>query len=163
MTARRPEIPLLLFSLLSMAPSAMAGSSATATTTISANIVPAASFTARDSVVLIPRGPGQGGGNESVSNQASSATGLTLDTIGTARFSINSSNNVIYDLSIPASVDARSNAANMTTRIDEFRHVDHPYRNIEEYQLRLNGAVDRIDRAGDGTFRGLLDITVNYN
>ena len=163
MRARRPEIPLLLFSLLSMAPPAPAGSSATAITTISANIVPAASFSARDPVVMTLQGPGRGSGNGPVSNQASGDTSLRLDTVGTAKFSINSSHNVIYDLSIPASVEASRDAASITTRIDESRHEARPYRDIEEYQLRFNGSVHRIDRPGDGTFRGLLDITVNYN
>lgn len=163
MTARRPEIPVLLFSLLAMAPPASAGSSATAMTTISANIVPAASFTARDAVVLIPQDPGRVSGTDPVSDQVPGATGLTLDTIGTAKFSINSGHNVIYDLSIPAAVEVRGSAANMTTRIDEFRDEDHPYRNIEEYQLRFNGSLHPVERPGDGAFRGLMDITVNYN
>ena len=148
-----------LFALCSAAAAAQAGSSATAITTITANIVPAASFSAAEPVILT-RSFGSTDHKAATTNQSGH---VTLSSAEPTKLHIKSSQNLIYDLSIPASVSVPGIVHEVSTRFDKTRPQPSQGKTGNPVLMDITGAVNPARTQEPGDYKGLIDITVNYN
>jgi len=159
-----------LFALYSIVISANAGSSATAITTITANIVPAASFSVTDTISLSQQAanilPISTAGHRDNSPNSAFANRVILNTTDrrtTARFSVKSSQNLAYDISMPPHVSVSNNKSSITANISHTVNA-HGQLNIDEvHELKIGGAFKDTTAQNTGAYHGLIDITVNYN
>ena len=153
----------ILFGLSSITLSAEAGSSATAITTISANIVPAASFSVIEPV-LLRQGTSQSAGSSqhhtAISNHGDHVIPSSVEP---AKLKINSSQNLIYDVSLPSAVGISGNEGGASTRIGYSSSKNNAQVQNKEVLLEIDAAVSSDKTPKTGTYQGLFDITVNYN
>ena len=147
-------ITLALFGMCSATVSAGSGSSATAVTTISANIVPAASFMVTEPVILNRTT----GATDHSSVMANPAGRVTLSSADPPQMQIRSSQDLVYDLSIPASISIPGIAQEVLTRFDEAGQRQGRRDTGHQFLLEITGPAQNMR-----TYKGLIDITVNYN
>ena len=153
------NITFALLGLCSAVVTAEAGSSATAITTISANIVPAASFTVAGPVTL-HRSVGLTEHNAVATSQAGH---VTLSSADPTKLQIRSSPSLVYDLSIPASISVPGIAHEVATRFDKTRQRQDRSDTGDQVLMDVVGAVKNTRTQEPGTYQGQIDITVNYN
>ena len=159
-----------LITLYSLATTANSGSSATAITTITANIVPAASFSMTAPVILNQQ-TSNPASRSNVSQKedilkptfASSAILRTTDTNNPTRFRVNSNRNLIYDVSMPSHISASNNKREIKAYINHTLEADAPLDINEGYALEIGGSLKDDAENNNGDYHGVIDITVNYN
>jgi hypothetical protein len=160
----------LLAILGSVAITVNAGSSATAITTITANIVPAASFSVSAPILLSQQSVNKPLIATTSQHQNSSKSVIpnsiilrTNDTQSPAKFSAKSSQNLAYDISMSSHVSATDNKINITADINHTLDVHGQHNNNDEHELIINGLVMDTADQDTGIYHGLIDITINYN
>lgn len=154
-----------LIALYSIAITANAGSSATAITTITANIVPTASFSVTEPILFSQQLANSlpistTGHRENTPNSAfaNSVILRTTNTGTTAKFSVKSSQNLAYDVSMPTRVSVSDSKSNITANISHTPDAHEELNINEEYEFKIGGAIK-----DTGAYHGLIDITINYN
>jgi len=159
-----------LITLYAVTTTANSGSSATATTTITANIVPAASFSVTAPIILnrqtsnpAPRSNVSQEQNISKPTFTNSAMLRTTDTNNPARFRINSNQNLIYDVSMPSHISASNNKRKIKAYISHTLDADARLNINQGYELEISGSLKDDAEKKNGTYHGDIDITVNYN
>ncbi len=170
MTSSILKILPLLIILNSIVFIAEAGSSATAITTITAKIVPAASFSVSESILLSRQAAASN--RTTISHHPAhaaapvSGNSVILNTINSensAKFRVDSSQDMAFNISMSSSVLITDNTKNITANISR-RHPDKGQLNInEEHELKIDGVVSSTESRNTGAYHGLIDITVNYN
>jgi len=160
----------MLIGLCLIVITANAGSSATANTTITTNIVPAASFSISNPIVLT-----QHTGNRHrnlVSTQLQHTIKSTsdnrvilntVDTIYPPKLRINSTQKLTYDISMPPLVSASGYERNITANINNTSWKDDQPDVNAERLLKIDGTGTNNIHQDAGTYHGTIDITVNYN
>ncbi len=163
MTLDQLKNALLLSGLFSITLTAEAGSFATAITTISANIVPAASFAVSDTVLL--RQPASKSVDTYHGNTINMKPGdrVSLSSSKPAKLLINSSQNLVYDVSMPATVSITGNENNISTHLDYTPRENGQQAPNEDVLLEIGGELTNDNNPDAGTYQGLVDITINYN
>ena len=159
-----------LITLYSVATTANSGSSATAITTITANIVPAASFSVTAPIIL-NRQTSNPASRSNVSQEedilkpafAGGAMLRTTDTNYPAKIRINSSQNLIYDVSMPSHISASNNKRKIKAYINHTLEADAQLNINEGYELEIGGSLKDDAEKNNGAYHGVIDITVNYN
>ncbi len=136
---------------------------ATATTIVSANIVPISSLVMSGSIVL--------GGNVDTyreitqikANGASIETS-TSNTKNAARLKINSSNNTLYEISISPASPLIDQAANkMEFKTLRTRNNFETLNNNKEQELVIEAVMKDNESQDSGVYFGTVEINVNYN
>ena len=170
MTSGRLINVVLLIMLNSVASVADAGSSATAITTISANIVPAASFTVSNSILLEQSATSRvQATNIYHSGQVTkplSAHKVILKTDNTktpARIMVSSSQNMAFNISMSSSVRISDDTKNITASINHIPQDEIKLDINKEHELRIDGIIPNTESNNSGSYHGLIDITLNYN
>lgn len=161
----------LIILLYSITVTTDAGSSATAITTISANIVPAASFTVSSPILL-----NQGSVDrqrllsskfqQGIASKITSSNGLNPGPTVTGkatRLSVESSKNLVYDVSLSPQINATDNGSHITAKIRHSLENNGQTNSTEEFKLEIDGSLTGDKSQDTGAYRGLIDITVNYN
>ena len=136
---------------------------ATATTTVSANIVPISSLVMTGSIVL----------GEKLDTYRDitkiKANGVRIETSSfnaknSAKLKINSSQNTVYDISVSPSsslTDASSNKMEFQTlkALNDFETLN----NDKEQELVIEAVMKNNDAESAGAYFGTVEINVNYN
>jgi len=157
------RLSILISCLLFAAMAATAGPSATAVTTISANIVPIASFSGTDVLQLNALVDNITARRHSIQPGAMQGEGVILGGSGPVEFRIDGNQNLEYDISVPSSTRISDRTGSVSTDIEHISREDYYDRDASQYIMKIDEAVlkDRDPKAGQ--YRGLIDITVNYN
>ena len=136
---------------------------ATATTTVSANIVPISSLVMSGSIVLGENIDNYQGITQIKANGASIETSA-FNTKNAARLKINSSNNTLYEISISPSSPVIDNASNkMEFKTLRTRNDFETLNNNKEQELVIEAVMKDSATQDSGVYFGTVEINVNYN
>ena len=136
---------------------------ATATTTVSANIVPISSFVMSGSIVLGEKTNNYRQLTQIKANGASIETS-SFNTENTAKLKINSSNNTLYEISISPASPVIDNASNkMEFKTLRTRNNFETLNNDKEQELVIEAVMQDNDTQDSGVYFGTVEINVNYN
>lgn len=156
--------------LYTIAITANADSSATAFTTISANIVPAASFSVSTPVLLaqqtanVPLASATNHAiNTSTSKFSNSILLRTPDGQSPVKFMVKSSQNLAYDVSISSHTSDFDNTGSINENINHTLDAHVKINIHEEHEMYIDGSMLNASEKNTGTNHGLIGITVNYN
>ena len=150
--------------IIGLAPVIFEANAATATATVSANIVPASSFSMSESIQLSTAAEK----NSDVQQTLINNNHIEISSLGNnnaAKVKIISYHNNIYDLSISSkSILTDSNSSNKI-KIDNLEiHNNSPSLNrINEQGLIIKGVLTKPDSKNTGSYSGSTEITVNFN
>ena len=136
---------------------------ATATTIVSANIVPISSLVMSGSIVL---GENINTYREITQIKANGASIETssFNTKNAARLKINTSNNTLYEISISPSSPLIDNASNkMEFKTLRTRNNFETLNNNKEQELVIEAVMKDNDTRDPGVYFGTVEINVNYN
>ena len=136
---------------------------ATATTTVSANIVPISSLVMTGSIVLGKKFDTYRDITKIKANGVSIETS-SFNAENSAKLKINSSQNTVYDISVSPSsslTDTSSNKMEFETlkAINDFETVN----NDKEQELVIEAVMKKNDVESAGAYVGTVEINVNYN
>lgn len=156
-----------IFTLYSILITANAGSSATTITTVTANIVPAVSFSVTQPIMLTQQAsnnlPGTSAGNEGNTSLSNNIILRSTNIKHTTKFRVKSSQKLAYDVSVPEHVSVSDYNSKITANITYKPHAQEQLNINEEHVLDIGGVlIDAIEH-NRGAYHGLIDITVNYN
>ena len=141
-----------------------ANAAATATATVTANVVPASSFSISESIHL-NTAPEKNSDVQRTLIDNNRVEISSLNNKDAVKVKINSYQNNIYDLSISSkSVLTSSNSSNKI-KIDNLKiHNNIPSLNSNNEQgLIIEGVLTKPDSKNTGPYSGTTEITVNYN
>ncbi len=137
--------------------------SATATTIVSANIVPASSLVMSGSIVL-SQGNNAYREYTQIKVNGTSIETSTFNTENTARLKINSSNNTLYEISISPASPLIDQAANkMEFKTLRTRNNFETLNNNKEQELVIEAVMQDNESQDSGEYFGTVEINVNYN
>jgi len=87
----------------------------------------------------------------------------TTDTNKPAKFRVKSSQNLIYDVSMPSHISASNNKRKIKAYINHTLDADAQLNINEGYELEIGGSLKDDAEKNNGAYHGVIDITVNYN
>lgn len=136
---------------------------ASATASVSANIVPQTSLYMSDHIILKERSDGLLNKAQSKLNGPNIETS-SFNSNNTAKIKINSSQNVSYDISItPTSILTDNSENKMEVKSVRVLNDFDPTNNNKEQELLIEAVVKENDEGDDGFYFGTVEINVNYN
>ena len=142
---------------------AIAGSSATAITTISANIVPAASFSASRPLLLNELPADFASAENHKLRALTRGRRVLLGTAKPAEFFLKNDQNLVHDISVPSFSRASDQTGRKSVSIEHISSEKSYNIDSGHYTIDIDEAVLNNKNSKAGTYRGLIDITVNYN
>ncbi len=150
--------------IIGLAPVIFEANAATATATVSANIVPASSFSISENIQLSMAAKKNSDVQQTIINNNRIEIS-SLNSKDAVKVKIISGHNNTYDLSISSkSILTSSNSSNKI-KIDSLRlRKDTPSLNSNnEQELIIEGVLTKPGSKNTGPYSGTTEITVNYN
>jgi hypothetical protein len=136
---------------------------ASATTTVSANIVPLTSLFMSDNITLREKTDIYQNKTQTKLNGVNIETSL-FNSNNSAKIKINSPNNKTYDISItPTSVLADRSANKMEFKTLRVLNNFDPSKNNKEQELVIEAVIKNNGAKESGLYIGTVEIIVNYN
>ena len=128
---------------------------ATAYATVTANIVPAVKVSMPDSVMM---------GQVSQSEHKESISLSSLTTDGVAKFNINSSGHIAYDVTVSSKVDVSNSTGNKMSISNFSLPANSGYVTSDsEHELHMAGVLDNGNESKSGPYTGQVYLTANFN
>lgn len=149
---------------MGMASVAFDTNAATATATVTANIVPASSFSISESIQLSTAAEKNNDVQQTLINNNRIEIS-SLNSKDAVKVKIISGHNNTYDLSISSKSILTSSKSSNKLEIDSLKlHKDTPSLNHNNEQgLIIEGVLTKPDSKSTGPYSGITEITVNYN